>query len=358
MKQLLYILFSISCSACVHPRFQLSGTLGGSLKQQTIELRNAGNDSILLQAPVSDAGTFLLEGIVPTGEMGIITLKKAHLKWPVFMENENYSLNREGNDYYITTARKDSRQNRYTDFLKQQAEIDKSYQEIGSGYEKATNIKQKAEIAEKLSGLFKKKTDITLEAIRQFSGTQLSPFILNEMLFYCQADYNFFTLAMEAMGQNYPESVMVNKIKTAYEQLKAAQLTGAAPEFELPDIQGRKHKLSSYRGKYVLLDFWASWCAPCRTKNKELNKHYPELESKGLQVISISLDDDKAKWEEAVKEDGIGWLQLADLSGFKDSNVRKNYKIEQVPTVFLIDPEGNVVKTNPSFEEVLDKLKN
>ena len=138
---------------------------------------------------------------------------------------------------------------------------------------------------------------------------------------------------------------------------KNRQLTGKAPTFSLPDMNGKMYSLEDFKGKYLLIDFWASWCAPCRTKNKELNKHYQDLKDMGVNVVSVSLDNDRDKWLKALNEDQVSWLQLVDLDGFEKSKVRTDYKVERVPTVYLIDPEGKVLITNPSLEEIESRVK-
>ena len=134
-------------------------------------------------------------------------------------------------------------------------------------------------------------------------------------------------------------------------------ITGKAPTFSLPDMNGKMYSLEDFKGKYLLIDFWASWCAPCRTKNKELNKHYQDLKDMGVNVVSVSLDNDRDKWLKALNEDQVSWLQLVDLDGFEKSKVRTDYKVERVPTVYLIDPEGKVLITNPSLEEIESRVK-
>jgi peroxiredoxin len=122
-----------------------------------------------------------------------------------------------------------------------------------------------------------------------------------------------------------------------------------APEIKLPNISGQTKALSSLRGKVVLLDFWASWCGPCRKENPNVVSVYNRYASKGFDVFSVSLDENKSAWEAAIKKDGLVWNNhVSDLGGWK-SAVVPTYEIESIPFPVLIDKEGKIVAMGESL---------
>lgn len=124
--------------------------------------------------------------------------------------------------------------------------------------------------------------------------------------------------------------------------LENIQIGKVAPEFALPDTAGVSVSLSSFRGKYVLLDFWASWCPPCRRENPNVVATYNRFKDKNFTVVGISLDEDKSKWLQAISDDNLTWTHLSDLK-YWDSEVAELYGVRAIPSNVLLDPEGVII---------------
>ncbi|SEW19480.1 TlpA disulfide reductase family protein [Chitinophaga arvensicola] len=142
------------------------------------------------------------------------------------------------------------------------------------------------------------------------------------------------------------------------EEPSAIKVGQVAPDFTLPDPSGKMISLNSFRGKYVLVDFWASWCGPCRQENPNVVKAYQQYKGKNFTILGVSLDKTKDKWQEAIKQDGLAWSHVSDLK-FWDSKVVPLYGLNAIPTNFLLDPQGKVIASNlrgPALEAKLQEV--
>ena len=147
-----------------------------------------------------------------------------------------------------------------------------------------------------------------------------------------------------SLGQNLKDMESGRAIKKSIDALKPTAVGAVAPDFTQNDVNGAPVSLSSFRGKYVLVDFWASWCGPCRQENPNLVKAYNKFKSKNFTVLGVSLDkqEGKADWLAAIKSDGLVWTQVSDL-GYWNNKAALLYAVQSIPHNFLIDPSGKII---------------
>ena len=183
-----------------------------------------------------------------------------------------------------------------------------------------------------------------------YAATSLDP-AKNEQQLIAYAD---------SLHGKFTDNPAVQRFVKQMDFIKPVSVGHKAPDFTIGGIDGKPIKLSDYKGKYVLLDFWASWCAPCRQENPNVVKQYAIYHPLGLNILGISLDQDKSKWEQAVATDKLSWSHGSDLKNFEGTTERL-FHIEAIPSNFIIDPNGVIVAKNVigiDLEEFLNKTFN
>ena len=143
----------------------------------------------------------------------------------------------------------------------------------------------------------------------------------------------------------FPQNEAVNQFIKRMDAIAPLSIGRIAPAFDLPSADGKVIRLADFKGKYVLIDFWSSWCGPCRQENPNIVRLFNRFKDKNFTILGISLDDDKADWLKAIKDDGLTWTQVSELKRW-DSPIANLYKIESIPASFLLDPQGKIIAKN------------
>jgi peroxiredoxin len=198
------------------------------------------------------------------------------------------------------------------------------------------------------------RTEKQLQYAKEHPNSVFGLVALSEVTNF-KKDMSQITPVYNALNVKYRNS---KKGKELDQRIKSVQLTakGAeAPVFSMKDVNGQPVSLKDLRGKTVLLEFWASWCSPCRAENPNLKEQYKMYKDKGFEILAVSLDSDKKKWEEAIAKDGVPWIHVSDLKGWSNE-AGILYGVSGVPAGFLIGPDGKVIGKDLRGESLNAKL--
>jgi peroxiredoxin len=168
--------------------------------------------------------------------------------------------------------------------------------------------------------------------------------------------FSFLDSLSTRFEEALPNSPYTASLVSKVNNMSVTAIGSVAPEIQLPSPDGDNIALSSLRGKYVLIDFWAAWCRPCRVENPAVVRAYNRFADKGFEVYGVSLDRKRADWLKAIEADGLPWMHVSDLK-YWQSEAAASYKVSAIPATFLLDPEGRIIAKNLRGESLTAKLE-
>ncbi|NOG45368.1 MAG: TlpA family protein disulfide reductase [Calditrichaeota bacterium] len=218
-------------------------------------------------------------------------------------------------------------------------------------------FREKMKIARK-KGDFELIKKLTADEVRGLSiyTEEITSFTKNNVghsiaFFYAAIRFNpdielpYLKKMSEWFAENRPNLFLTKEFVAKVNRFKKIEIGQKAPYFSLLSLQGNETKLSSFEGSYVLLDFWASWCLPCRTENLNYAKLYKKYKQYGFEILSVALETKKQLWEQASKKDGVVWTNTSELNGW-GSKIAKEYNVSAIPANFLLDKGGKIIAKN------------
>jgi peroxiredoxin len=170
--------------------------------------------------------------------------------------------------------------------------------------------------------------------------------------------FETYAIVADKLRKDWGNYTHVKTFIEKVDKLKKLAVGQPAPEIALPNPEGQVVKLSSLRGQYVLVDFWAKWCGPCRKENPNVVKAFKRFKDKGFTVYGVSLDRNKEDWVQAIAQDGLTWTHVSDLKYFQ-SEAARTYDINGIPYSLLLDKEGKIIAKNlrgPALEAKLEEV--
>ena len=317
-----------------------------------------------------NSGSFSLSGAARSQEVYALVFGNNVLEVPLVNDapeiNVNVDLGKKDDFYEVsgseaTTQLKDL----INIFGKKNFEVEKSMAELDSLKQSgAADSVQLAATARKNSSIQDLNT-----YLKQFINTNGNATVCALALSWSSRSFtkDDFEASLNNLEKKYPDNMVIKGLKQNYEQ-QLAQMADRqqhqegswvgkpAPDLALPDVNGRPIPLSAYKGKYLLVDFWASWCGPCRAENPNVVKAYSEFKNKNFAILGVSLDKDKDAWQQAIQADKLEWAHVSDLK-FWNSKAVEVFKFEGIPFNVLIDPQGKIIAESLRGDALESKLK-
>ncbi len=378
LKLAAFIFLAVMLFSCSNKAdgFWVNGKFENTEGQMIYLSKIQNNLQVVDSVKISEDGSFSLKGKTETPELYFLQIEKDPSKVIYLVLDNSTELDLSGNAEELVktyTVKENGEENGLMlEISKRNYEAQTKLQEINKLY-----VENQAVVAnrdslmkvciDRSSAIMEEEQAFLKSFIDKHEGALANVWAVyqqlgREIILHPDRDIAYWEKVSKGLEKKYPNStqtkdfaLLINELKGNAEAAENVQAGKIAPDFELAKTDGTKMKLSDLRGKYVLLDFWASWCSPCRAENPNLVKAYKKYKDKNFTIYQVSLDKDKQAWLNAIEKDGLSdWYHASDLL-YWQSAPAKLYSVKGIPANFLLSPEGEIITQNLRGED-LDKV--
>ncbi len=370
MKKLFLILFAgllavgmMSCNSTgkADKNFTLNVTVKNGMDGALISLKDRKDAQwVTVDSAFLKEGKVSLSGNIDSPQIFYVFVDNVRGAIPVFVEKGTIAVNADTKNLRNATIEGSKSNEEYHKFMNDvMGSFDKKIRELGSKYGTAQRSGDTAamkRLEDEYAGFENDRKQAMLDYAKNNNTSVVGTYIIfsNSYMF----DLNELEKAADSFDKSIQNTKYAKLLKERVATLKRVEVGQPYVDFTLKDPTGKPISLKSVvdKNKYVLVDFWASWCQPCRGENPNVVEAFKKYHDKGFTVFGVSFDDNKDNWVKAIKDDNLTWLHVSDLKGWGNA-AGKLYGVQSIPQNILIGPEGTIIAKNVRGQELQDKLK-
>jgi peroxiredoxin len=355
-KLLLPIITLLILAACSRPEneFRLSGSIDDAAPGWIVFSKAMDNKLVPVDSVNSQNGEFTFSGTIDLPEMFYLKFKEDDVTHRIFIAPGNISVTGTLEEPEVSGSEAHDIYQRY---VTEMMSFDGRRQDLYDEFRVASNEgdeEKMQKIREKVEELDYEQEHLIDNFIVAQKDNVVGPYLLISNVY--QYELEKLIEKRELFASSLAASKYVQRLDKQIAKLQSVEIGKVAPLFTQNDPEGNPVALDNLRGKYLLVDFWASWCGPCRRENPNIVAAWQKYHDKGFDVLGVSLDRNRADWLKAIEDDNLTWTHVSDLK-FWSNEASTLYGINSIPASFLLDPEGVIVAKDLREEALHQKLE-
>ncbi|HEY8398614.1 MAG TPA: TlpA disulfide reductase family protein [Flavihumibacter sp.] len=347
----LFFLFAQALQA-QQGNFTIKGSLNGLPDQSIVAISDPDRPTDTLAKSVVKGGSFTLKGSLPDVKLYHISFLPVGLRSILFLQSGNMELEGDINATPMKLQLKGSAP--HDDFLVFQQKFEPLFKQYGQISEAANRYGVNDSLMTIYNQLVVVFKNTATSFAAKYKNSQIAPFMWATLLQLVE-DPDLIENSFNSLAPAVKTGFYGRFLEARIAEAKIGRVGTQALDFTQNDPSGKPITLSMFRGKYVLVDFWASWCGPCRVENPNVVRAHDRFKSKNFTVLGVSLDNNRDKWLKAIADDRLDWTHVSDLKHWQNA-VAVQYRVQSIPQNLLIDPNGIIIARNLRGEELQMKL--